>query len=435
MNALARYHSFPEAARAFLAGAALLEIGHAFQFALQNLYVVALGHGVAMAGWLNTASAVATILTTLPSAWLYERLGPRRSLALACLLNGLAIIGLACSRNIAPLLVWSALAGGAYTLHRVVAAPLLVSVSKTGERTHLFQAEFAVHTFVQTFGFLGAGVLASVLARGLAGEMLLDTTALRATMIAGAVLSVAGMLPYRRLPARAPSDGAERSAWQILQVLHPSRGYLWRRIAVTNALIGLGAGLSIPFINLYFTQRFQLGYAGVGLVMAGASATMTIGALITPRIVSRVGLVKATILTEALSLPFFLSLALTVSFPVAVAAYVLRSALMNLSQPLWRNLMMEITPIEWRPAVNGVTMLCWNLGWAASTLGAGQLIDASAGWLGASFDGYALPMLLTIATYLLAITLEARFFWHVRHVGVVGAAPLAPAPAPTRVEP
>jgi MFS family permease len=132
------------------------------------------------------------------------------------------------------------------------------------------------------------------------------------------------------------------------------------------------------------------------------------------------GFVRATILTEALSIPFFFALALTTNFPLAVAAYVLRGALMNLSQPLWRNLMMEITPAEWRPAVNGASMLCWNLGWAASNHWGGVLIDRSAGWLGEGQDGYTLPMLLTIGMYLAAIALEARFFWAVRQVGVVG---------------
>jgi hypothetical protein len=38
-------------------------------------------------------------------------------------------------------------------------------------------------------------------------------------------------------------------------------------------------------------------------------------------------------------------------------------------------------------------------------------------------------MLLTIGTYLLAIALEARFFWHVRHVGLAPR-PAAPTAAP-----
>ena len=53
-------------------------------------------------------------------------------------------------------------------------------------------------------------------------------------------------------------------------------------------------------------------------------------------------------------------------------------------------------------------MLCWNLGWAISNHWGGWLIDSSAGWVTAGLDGYALPMLLTIGTYLLAIGLEAR---------------------------
>ncbi|HZL99981.1 MAG TPA: MFS transporter [Planctomycetota bacterium] len=408
MNAPARFRSFPVAARAFLGGAALLEIGHAFQYALQNLYVLAVGHDVATAGSLNMASAVAVVLTTLPSAWLYERLGPRRSLGLACLLNAVAIVGLACSRELLPLLLWSALTGAAYTLHRVVAAPLLVAVSQPHERTHLFQFEFAVHTLMQTLGLAGAGLLAG----GLEGGALTEIPALRAALVTGAVLSLSGLIPYRRLPARVATADGWRSAWEVLQILRPSRWHLWARLALPHALVGLGAGLSIPFMNLYFTQRFGLDKAAMGIVMAAASATMTIGALVTPRVVSRVGLVRATILTEALSIPFFLLMALSISLPVAVAAYVLRSALMNLSQPLWRNLMMDITPLEWRAAVNGAVMLCWNTGWALSNHWGGRLIDASAGWLGEGYDGYALPMLLTIGTSLLAIAPEARCFWH-----------------------
>jgi MFS family permease len=243
------------------------------------------------------------------------------------------------------------------------------------------------------------------------------------------VLSLSGLLPYRRLPAHSATHDGWRSAWEVLSILHPSRWNLWLKLALPHSLVGLGAGLSIPFINLYFTQRFGLDKASMGLVMGAASATMTVGALVTPRIVSRVGLVRATILTEALSIPFFLCMALTVSFPVAALAYVLRSALMNLSQPLWRNLMMDITPLEWRPAVNGAVMLCWNTGWALSNHWGGRLIDASAGWLGEGFDGYALPMLLTIGTYLFAIALEARFFWRFRHVGQATASEPPPGVA------
>lgn len=425
MGLLARYRSFSEPARAFLAGAAALEIGHAFQWALQNLYITSLGYSVADAGTINAAVAIAIVAATFPSAWLYNRLGPRRSLTLACLLNALAFLGFALASNLYALIGWAALSGAAYTLHSVVAAPFLVSVSESHERTHLFQSEFAVHTAMQTVGLLVSCLIAGGLESGLTSA----TTGLRVALLTGGAVTLLALISYRKLP-RVASDaegGEQRAPAKVLAILRPRNWHLWMRISAPHMLIGAGAGLSIPFINLYFTERFELPTAWLGPIMAGSAATMTVGALFAPRIVARMGLLKATILTELLSIPFFFVLAFAVSLPLAVGAFVLRGALMNLSHPLWRNLMMEITPTEWRPAVNGISMLSWSLGWALSTHWGGLLIDHSAGWLGTDIDGYALPMLITIGAYVTAIALEAIFFWNVRHVGRLRGPPEAEA--------
>lgn len=415
MGLLSRYRSFSAPARAFLAGAAALEIGHAFQWALQNLYVTSLGLSVADAGTVNAAIAIAVVAATFPSAWLYNRIGPRQSLSIACMINVVAFVGFALSTELWSLVGWAALTGAGYTLHSVVAAPFLVTVSKSHERTHLFQSEFAVHTAMQTVGLLVSCVLAGMLEESVVGR----TGALRAALLVGGAVTLLAMIPYRKLPLVADEgeDGEERAPSKVLAVLMPRNWHLWMRISAPHMLVGAGAGLSIPFINLYFTERFLMPTGWLGPIMAASAATMTVGALIAPRIVERMGLVKATILTELLSIPFFFILAFTVSMPIAIGAFVFRGALMNLSQPLWRNLMMEITPREWRPAVNGVSMLSWSLGWALSTHWGGLLIDNSAGWLGEDTDGYALPMLITIGAYVAAIALEAIFFWNVRHVG------------------
>lgn len=425
--ALDRFRSFPAPARAFLGGAALLEVGHAFLWALQNLYVLSLpGLSVADAGYVNAASALGVVAATFPSAWAWERLGPRRSLALACALNALAIAGLALSAGLLPLLAWSALSGAAYTLHTVVAAPFLVSVAGARDRTALFQADFAVHTLMQTGGLLVACSLAGALEAGAAPP----TLALRLALLAGAAASLGALACYRRVPARAADGAPSRSPRQLLAILRRDHWHLWLPLALPYLLIGVGAGLSIPFVNLYFTERFALSKPALGVVMAAACATMTLGALGTTRFVPRLGLVRATIATQALSIPFFLVLALATSLPLAIAAYVLRSALMNLGTPLWRNLVMEITPEAWRAAVNAGAMLAWNLGWAVSNHWGGELIDASAGWLADGLDGYALPMLLTVAIYLAAIGVEAAVFWKHRHVGRPAAAAPAPGAAP-----
>ncbi len=426
---LAGWRSFSPEARHFLSGALLLELGHAFLWALQNLYVRSIGFSESDAGTLLSAGALGVVLTTIPAAALYDRLGPRRSLTLAAAGAAISLLGLANSESFVWLVIFAVLQGTSFTLHRVVAAPFIVKASRSGQRTQLFGAEFATHTIASTFGLAIAGLLAGSLQDGAIPE----TEALRWTLCLGGLCSAFSVLAYRRLPddpgtsAAAGEHGKRHGTFAILA---PRHWHLWWKLSLPHLIVGLGAGLTIPFINYYFTDRFGLAKEHLGLVMAASQVTMTVGVLATPAMVLRLGLLKATVLTEALSLPFFLILAMTASFPVALVAFVLRSALMNLSHPLWRNLMMEITPAQWRAAVNGVSMLAWNLGWGLSNHWGGELIERSAGWIG-TFDGFALPMFITLSLYILAITLETMFFWDKRHIGLAPeVAPVAPPSKP-----
>jgi len=404
--------------RRFLAGAILLELGQAFMWALQNLYVRSIGYTESDAGTLLSAGALGVVVSTIPAAAVYNRAGPRRSLTVAAAGAALSAVGMASSEDFGWLIFFAAMQGASFTLHHVVAAPFIVSVSRREQRTQLFGAEFATHTLASTVGLAMAGLIAGSLQDG----ALPEASALRWTLILGGLSSGLAVLAYRRLPNN-PTGGEQGDEpvrhHGTFEILKRRNWYLWWKLSVPHLIVGLGAGLTIPFINYYFTDRFSLPKEQLGLVMAASQITMTIGVLATPMIAGRIGLLKATILTEALSLPFFLILAMTSNFSVALVAFVLRSALMNLSQPLWRNLMMEITPSQWRAAVNGVTMLAWNLGWAASNHWGGELIEHSAGWIG-DLDGFAVPMLITLSLYVLAIALEARFFWDKRHIGRVG---------------
>ncbi|MFT7462530.1 MAG: MFS family permease [Pseudohongiellaceae bacterium] len=424
---LANWRNFSPEARQFLKGAVLLELGHAFLWALQNLYVRSIGYSESEAGTLLSAAALGVVVTTIPAASLYDRLGARRSLTMAAIGASVALVGLACSESFPWLMVFAVLQGSSFTLHRVIAAPFIVKASKVGQRTQLFGAEFATHTIASTFGLAAAGWLAGNLQQASIPE----TDALRWALILGGLCSGFSVLCYRRLPDEPGRDSTQDSqagdgqqpgkSRGTFAILAPRHWHLWWKLSLPHLVVGLGAGLTIPFINYYFTDRFDLPKQYLGLVMAASQVTMTFGVLATPALVKRIGLVKATLLTEALSLPFFLILAVTASFPIAVVAFVMRAALMNLSHPLWRNLMMEITPDQWRAAVNGVSMLAWNLGWAMSNHWGGELIERSAGWIG-DFDGFALPMFITLTLYVLAIALEAFFFWDKRHIGTAAHA-------------
>lgn len=419
MSPFAAWRTFSRDARSFLLGAILLELGHAFLWVLQNLYVRSVGFGDAEAGQVLAAGGLGVVLSTIPAATLYDRIGARRSLALSSIGAALSLVGIAFSESLPSLLLFSACQGASFTLHRVVSAPFLVTASRPAERTSLFGAEMATHSIASMVGLSVAGLIAGAMESG----GLPETSALRYTLLLGGAATLGALPFYLRLRAEAPLDeeALGKARRRMFAVLAPAHWGLWWRLALPHTIVGLGAGLTIPFINLYFTDRFQLPKGELGFVMGTSQLTMTVGVLAIPWTVRRLGLLKSTILSEVLSLPFFLILAFTMDFRLAMIAFVFRSALMNLSHPMWRNLMMEITPREWRAAVNGVSMLAWHLGWAVSNQLGGKLIESSAGWVGEGSDGYVMPMLITTALYLVAIALEAVFFWNVRHLGRNGA--------------
>ncbi len=406
-----RYREFSPAARSFLGGAVLIELSHAVLWTLQNLYVRSVGYGEKDAGAVLSATAVGVVVSTFPSTWVYERLGPRKSLSLSCVGVAVSVSALACSESLLFMCLFAMLGGFAFTLHRVVAAPFIVSVTKASHRSHLFQAEFAAHAAAMALG----PILGGELAAHLEGTWATEVIALRMTLIAGALTALLAAIPYRRVGDARPPRGQRRGG--TFEILKRGNEHLWVRVTLPYLVIGMGAGMTIPFINLYFTDRFALPKDDLGLVMATSSATMVIASLATPWVVSRLGNVRATILTEVLSLPFFIFMAFTQSASLAVGAYVLRTVLMNLSHPIWRHLIMEITPSEWQASVNSMTMLGWNLGWGLANWLGGALIETTSGVLGHTVDGYAVPMMLTMGLYILAIVLEARFFWPHREIG------------------
>ena len=411
---LAPYRDFSRGARAFLTGSLILEIAHAFIWTLQNLYIRSLGHGETVAGTILTASALGVVVFTFPSAWLYERIGARSSLTLSCLAKGLSMFGLILSESTGALTACAFFGGGAITLHRVISAPYLITLSKKKERTYLFHAEFGTHALAQAIGPLASGILAAFLYQRLS----IEADALRGTLLLGGIVAILAAIPFRFLSSVKPKISTRTGS--VFQIFKPRNMHLWVRLTVVHLIIGYGAGLTIPFMNLFFTDRMGFSTDALGAVMAASSFAMVIATFLTPRLVHRLGMLKATVLTQALSLPFFFILAFTTSPLVAVGAFIFRTGLMNLAGPIWRQLLMEVTPVDWRAPVNSVSELGWSLGWAFSNQTGGWLIEHAADVLGGRSDGYTLPMLITIAVYIIAILLEAALFWKVRDLGKLG---------------
>ena len=90
--------------------------------------------------------------------------------------------------------------------------------------------------------------------------------------------------------------------------------------------------MCIPFLGLYFQDRFGLAPGDFASLQALAALVMTVGYLLTPFAIARAGYVKGIVAFELLSIPFFVLLAFTTSLPLAICAFLLRAHAQVLGQ-------------------------------------------------------------------------------------------------------
>jgi MFS family permease len=172
-------------------------------------------------------------------------------------------------------------------------------------------------------------------------------------------------------------------------------------IAINAALIGSGAGLVIPFMNLYFKNRFTCSSGQIGTFFSIAQVFTALAALAAPAVARRFGKLRTAVASELLSLPFLVTLGGERHLGVAVGAFWLRATFMQASTPLLQAFVMEVLPHELRARSTSLNNMVWNLGWAVSATLAGVIIE---------HFGYAVPFYLTATLYLTAALTFYRAF-------------------------
>jgi MFS family permease len=171
------------------------------------------------------------------------------------------------------------------------------------------------------------------------------------------------------------------------------------KLALVAALIGAGAGLFAPYLNVFFVEALGASPAVYGWLSAAATLTRLVATLLAPALATRVGTARAIGWTQLVSVPLLLVLGFSPWLGVGSAAFLVRGALMNMAAPLQVSFRMEILPRPLHGSGNALIWLADSVVRAASTWLGGALIGAA---------GYRLPYLATAACYVASAGL---FLW------------------------
>ena len=186
----------------------------------------------------------------------------------------------------------------------------------------------------------------------------------------------------------------------------PTRNDLLRRFLLIEMLFGLGAGSFLPFLNLFFTDRFAVPFDALGLLLGVLALSGSVGALVHGRFLApRLGGIRAVVSAELLSLPFALTAAFSGQLAIAVPALAARHFLMYGATGTMNAFQLSsFSPAE-RAGANAVLALSWS---AASAVGA-VISGATRSALGAS-TGFTVNLAALVACYGLAAIFTWRLF-------------------------
>ena len=389
-------------ARRYLLGCAFLGAAGALPWTLLNLYLDRLGYSKIEIGSVSSMGAWGTILVALPAAYILARRRAASFLAGAAFICGLALFALPWMPSLGWLRAAQFVVGLSFAIHHIAVAPFIYRHTKERERQGVFALAEAVGTFASVAGSFAGGQLSELLTPILES----DTLSLACVLSGAGFLGLSAAIVYAGIKEDEPV--VEEGAPKIFTVVKQHMGSAMRFVA-PHIVLGIGAGACIPFLSLYFRERFGLGDGEVGALWAFGGIMTACGYLLAPLVSRRLGLVKGIVALELASVVFFVVLAYTNHLVIAIIAFLFRGALMNSGHPLFMNLVMKVTPEGAKEFQNGMQSVAWSLGWVFGPVVGGAILDSSG-------NDYSILMLTTVGfyvlssilTYVLLLPLERR---------------------------
>ncbi len=399
LTAFTRFRTFTRDSKWLLVSASLWGFAFSVTWLYLNFLFEGLGFSDTLVGLANAVPNLVGMAFALPVARLSERLGYVRTMRVAAFVAGGGLLLLSQTHGVAPALFAVFLVGLGGMAFWVVPSPLMTALEPEANRTYLFSAQFGFNLVAGFVGSLVGGALPSLFER-IAGVDPKGLQAIQWVVLIAAILYLVAAIPLWKLTEVRPDEPSGGPLWSL-----PSgaRGIIVKLLA-PNVFIGLGAGLIIPFLNIYVEGKFGVSFATLGAVFAWSQLGMAIAVMLQPVIAEKLGRTTSIVLVQGLSLPFIAMLGFSSSFLAVAVALFVRSALMNAANPIYAEFTMGQVKEAWRPSLAAAETMVWSAGWTV-----GPLIS---GWVRSEL-GFGPGFNLLFAAMLLLYGTGIAYTWFV----------------------
>ena len=364
---LENYRLLPKCVMLFAAGQFLINLIVTAQFLLLNLFLKNKGLGDPAIAALTSQRFVAAFFLALP-AGLWMRGRPLRSpmwwAAAMFPLTALAALEAVRLGMMTAASGCFLAMGFASLLLNVGSLPMMLRLAPAKHQSEALSLLFATWAAASICGGVLSAVLQTIGHFDIAGIHLVFDE--HATLL---VLTLAGFgapFLYARLPDPVPEVRPvghwlhiERDDWPILT-----------RALVPTLCIATGAGLSIQFLNLFFSHVYHLSAAAYSGYGSMSNVLVLCAGLLVPEVKRRLGWRGAIIGVQSVAVVLLAVMGFTElwksaawALPIAIGCFILRQPLMSMAGPATGELTMNYVGERNRELMSACNGAIWSGSW------------------------------------------------------------------------
>jgi MFS family permease len=301
------------------------------------------------AGYVGTVMGLSLVGLSIPFGILADRYGRRRMLIIGNVCASLSLMGFALTNGLYFYLLIAFLEGTGEAAYAVSVQALLAEKAGDSKRT----AAFSLQAFLGWIsGALGGFILSSLYALQGVGLGSREAHVVLYVVVGLLNLSITPLIFKVQEP---------RIVQNRKEILPRKSGKVLLRFLSYSIFIAFGAGLFVPIMGFWFSRAYGVSDGISGPVLGVTYLVTAFAVFMSPRLASKLGLVKATVLTQSSSMIFMVLIPSSPGFAVASSLYLVRVFLMNLSNPLTQSLIMGLVSPDERAMASGITASLWRL--------------------------------------------------------------------------
>lgn len=412
---------WPRNIQLFFLASVLCQVGSGMFSVLYNVYIQKLGYNDTMNGQIVSIQSLATAIMFIPIGLAGDKFGRKKLLIAGALFSGIALIGRSFDYS-ANGLIWFAVFSGLFAgVFQILSIPYLAESVKETQRLKIFSYYSALVLASQVVGSLGGGVLADLLHHTFG---ISEVLGLQIVLLLGGATTLIAFIPLLFITETKTLHRTKHEDKEHSQTPTEVNGDVKKdsvliiQFVTTQLLIGLGSGLVIPYLNLYFTNRFSLSMSGMSLLLALGQIMTIVSMLIGPTLANRTGNVRAVVIFQIMSLPFLLLTGFTNILFIASISFLFRQALMNAANPIQSAILVDGISDKRRGIANSLMQTAFMVGWATMGPVQSYLVTTYG-----TYWGYAITFSITGSLYVISSLMYYIMFKETRPANTTSSTP------------